>query len=111
MKFTSTTITRPLEILKFDHFIGVPQLLDFALVAVDPTEGVKVVKAGTPINALGVSDNTATAKGILLTDTYEGNPNATLVIHGFIDQAKAQANSTVVIAALVKTALVQVAFL
>lgn len=111
MKYTIGNITRPIEILKNVHYIGVPQLLDFAAVPVDPTEGVKLVKAGSPISAIGVVDNTAAAIGILLTDTYEGNPNATIVIHGFIDNAKANTQSGLVIAAAVKTALTMIKFI
>lgn len=110
MKFTKTSITQPVEILKNDHYAGVPITLNFTSVVAD-TNGQKVVKAGTPINASGVADNTATAIGILLYDVYEGNPNGTIVVHGFIDTAKAQKHSGVTIDATAKGALKQVAFI
>lgn len=110
MEVKNTSITSPVEILKYDHFVGMPITLDFAAVSAD-ANGQKLVKAGTPINAAGVADNTATAKGILLSDVYSKNPNGTIVIHGFIDTAKAQAYSGVTVATVVKTALPMVAFL
>ncbi len=110
MKFSKSSITQPLEILKNDHYVGVPITLDFTAVSAD-TNGQKVVKAGTPIGASGVSDNTETAKGILLYDVYEENPNGTIVIHGFIDTAKAQTHSGVTVDDAVKTALNMVKFL
>jgi hypothetical protein len=110
MNFSRKTLTAPVEILKNDHFVGIPITLDFTSVTAD-ANGQKLVKAGTPINASGVSDNTATAKGILLYDVYSENPNGVIVIHGFIDTAKAQSYSGVTVAAVVKTALPMVAFL
>lgn len=109
MNFTKTAITQAAEILKNDHYVGTPITLNFTAVTAD-ANGQKVVKAGTPISASGVSDNTATAIGILLKDVYSTNPNGTIVTHGFIDTAKAQAHSGVTIAAVVKTALPMVAF-
>ena len=110
MKFTNTTITQQVEILKNDHYVGIPITLNFTSVAAG-SDGRKVVKAGTPINVSGVADNTATAIGILLYDVYDSNPNGTLVVHGFIEMAKAQAHSGVTVGATVKTALPMVAFL
>jgi hypothetical protein len=109
MNFTNRVITQPVEILKNDHYVGKPITLNFTAVTAD-SNGQKIVKAGTPINASGVADNTATAVGVLLKDVYSGNPNGTIVIHGFIETAKAAVHSGVTIAAAVKTALPLVSF-
>jgi len=110
MNFSQTSITSPLEILANDHYVGIPATLDFTAVVAD-SEGNKIVKAGTPINAAGVVDNLTAPVGILLFDVYSGNPNGTLVIHGFIDTAKAQTQSGVTLIAATKTALGLIKFL
>lgn len=109
MRYSSRVITQPVEILRNDHFVGKEITLDFSSVNAD-ANGQKLVKAGTPMGADGEVDNTATAIGILLYDVYENNPNGTIVIHGFIETAKAKAHSGVTIHADVKTALPMVAF-
>nr|DAD63389.1 MAG TPA: hypothetical protein [Caudoviricetes sp.] len=105
MIFERKSVPGDVNILANDHYVGKPITLDFTGVS----DGV--VKAGAPISAAGVSANTADAVGILLADVYAERPIGTIVIHGFIDAAKAKDNSGVTIDAAVKAALPMVAFL
>lgn len=111
MKFTETgTYGGTVEILFNDHFAAKRKVLDFTGISSG------VIKAGTPIGADGkpaVTSGTPAASnaiGILLHDTYSDDPNGTIVIHGFIDTAKAQTNSGVTIDAETKAALPMVQF-
>lgn len=105
MIYERKSVPGDVNILANDHYVGKPITLDFTGVSAG------VVKAGTPVSAAGVAANTADAVGILLSDVYTERPIGTIVIHGFIDTDKAQANSGVTIDAAVKTALPMVAFL
>ena len=51
-----------------------------------------VVKAGTPLDANGEIANSGDAKGILLNDVFEDNPNGTVVV-GFAEINKEVAES------------------
>ena len=79
MKFTSKAVTRPMEILYNDHYVAMP----YDCSAIEANEE-GIIPAGTIIPA-----NDATAKGVLLSDVDKaGNPNGTIVIHGFIKKSK-----------------------
>jgi hypothetical protein len=109
MKFTKTgTYGGTTEILANDHYVAVPKALDFT----GNTDGV--FKAGTPIGADGkaavTTSDVSNAVGILLSDVTADNPNGTIIIHGFIDTAKAQAHSGVTVDAAAKSALPMVLF-
>lgn len=79
MKFTSNAVTRTAEILHNDHYVAIPYDCS-ALTA----NGDGIIPAGTIVPA-----NDATAIGVLLHDVKKaGNPNGTIVIHGFIKKAK-----------------------
>lgn len=79
MKFTSNAVTRTAEILYNDHYVGIPY--DCSAIAANDKG---IIPAGTMIPA-----NDATAIGVLLHDVEKaGNPNGTIVIHGFIKKAK-----------------------
>lgn len=79
MKFESKTAITEINILANDHYVGVPY--DCTDITAD-SDGI--IKAGTVIPA-----NDSTAVGVLLHDVDKnGNPNGTIVIHGFIDAAK-----------------------
>ncbi len=109
MQYESTTFGAKVEILNRDGFEGVPVTLDFSAV-VTTENGRKVVKAGTPIGANGVSDNTEAAKGILLWDVYEDRPIGTILKKAYINTARAQAHSGVTISTETKAALPMVVF-
>lgn len=102
MNFSETSYASQPEILKrkLGGELIVPVTLDFSEVSTG------VVKAGSPINASGVVDNTATAIGVLLNDVYAENPNGALVqAFAVINETNAEANSGLTIADAVKTAL------
>ena len=76
----------------------------------DIINGKKIVKAGTPIGAAGVADNTATVVGILLHDVTEDRPQGTLLKKAYIKTEVAKTHSGVTIDQAVKTALPMVVF-
>ena len=110
MQFEQTSYTGDVQILKRKPFEAVPMTLDFTSVVDKLDNGKKVVKAGTPIGASGVSDNTATVVGILLHDVVEDRPQGTLLKKAYINTAVAEEHSGVTYAAAVKTALPMIVF-
>lgn len=109
MQFEQKTYPGDVQILKRIPFEGIPMTLDFSEVAAGD-DGKKVVKAGTPIGATGVVDNTATVVGILLHDVSEDRPQGTLLKKAYLNTAVAQSHSGVTYAAAVKTALPMIVF-
>lgn len=111
MQYESATFGPDALILKRAPFEGVPITLDFTSVTdVDADTGLKVVKAGTPIDADGVVSNDGDAIGILLFDVLINRPQGTIVKKAYIDEAKAKAHSGVTIASACKAALPMVVF-
>lgn len=92
MKLKQNAINLPLEILYNNHFVGVPCMVSSTGITPD-SEGKKIVKAGTIL-----PQNDATAKGVLLTDVdvTNGDCSGTIIIHGFIDNAKLVKNGITV---------------
>lgn len=109
MQFEQTSYAGDVQILKRKPFEAIPMTLDFTGVT-NEANGKKIVKAGTPIGASGVADNTATVVGILLHDVTEDRPQGTLLKKAYINTAVAQKHSGVTIAAAVKTALPMIVF-
>lgn len=112
MEYSSVTYGADTLILKRPVYEGIPVTLDFTNVtAKDAATGLKVVKAGSPINLTsGVVDNTGTASGILLFDVLENRPQGTILKKAYIDLAKAEASSGLTIDSAVKAALPMVVF-
>lgn len=110
MLFEQTAYTGDVQILKRKPFEGIAMTLDFSNVEDTNENGKKVVKAGTPIGATGVADNTATVVGILLHDVVEDRPQGTLLKKAYINTDVAEAHSGVTYDAAVKTALPMVVF-
>lgn len=74
MKFKTTNIGQPKNILANDHYVAI----NYDCSELTPDEK-GVVKAGTIIDGVGV----------LLNDVYpDENPNGAVVVHGFISKAK-----------------------
>lgn len=74
MKFKTTNIGQPSNILANDHYVAINY--DCSELTADD-DGV--IAAGTTIDGVGV----------LLNDVYvDENPNGAVVIHGFIDRNK-----------------------
>lgn len=109
MQFESTSYLGDVQILKRRPFEGIAITLDFSGVA-NTLNGKKIVKAGTPIGATGVVDNSATVVGILLHDVMEDRPQGTVLKKAYINTAVAEKHSGVTYDAAVKTALPMVVF-
>ena len=97
-------------ILKRIPFKGIPMTLDFSEVSETVASGKKVVKAGTPIGASGVVDNSSAVVGILLHDVTEDRPQGTLLKEAYLNTAAAQKHSGVTYDDAVKTALPNIIF-
>lgn len=110
MQYESTSFAGDVQILKRLPYEGVPMTLDFSSVTDTAPSGKKVVKAGTPIGAAGIADNTATVVGILFHDVTEDRPQGTLLKKAYINTTVAQDHSGVTYADAVKSALPQVVF-
>lgn len=110
MKFSESNVSIPVEILK--RKLGGELFEEITLNSEAFTSGV--CKAGTPIDADGKIDNKSaspTPKGILLYDVYSDNPNGTIVrAFACVNEAKANANAGIEIAAAVKAALPLIVF-
>lgn len=105
MKFKQVDATTWKEILFNEHYVGKPCMVSATGVTAN-SEGKKIVKAGMIYPA-----NDKTAKGVLLhdTDVTSGDAPGTIVIHGFVDNAKLVANGVTVTAAAMG-ALPQITF-
>ena len=110
MQFEQVAYTGDVQILKRRPYEGIAMTLDFSGVADTIASGKKIVKAGTPIGATGVADNTATVVGILLHDVVEDRPQGTLLKKAYINTEVAQEHSGIEYAEAVKTALPMVVF-
>lgn len=110
MQYEQTEYLGDVQILKRKPFEGIPMTLDFTSVSETLSNGKKVVKAGTPIGATGVVDNTATVVGILLHDVSEDRPQGTLLKKAYINTAVAEKHCGVTYDDAVKTALPMVVF-
>lgn len=97
MEVTRFTVYRGTEILNRPNgWEGIPITLDFTAVT-DSIDGVKVVKAGTPLSKAGVVANTADAAGVLISDVFENRPIGTILKKAYINKARAQEHSGVTI--------------
>lgn len=110
MQFEQTTYLGDVQILKRKPYEGIPKTLDFTQVEDTLSNGKKIVKAGTPIGADGVLDNTATVVGILFHDVTEDRPQGTLLKKAYLNTAVAEEHSGVEYADAVKQALPMVVF-
>ena len=110
MQYEQTEHLGDVQILKRKPFEGIPMTLDFTSVSTKLPNGKKVVKAGTPIGATGIVDNTATVVGILLHDVSEDRPQGTLLKKAYINTAVAEKHCGVTYDTAVKTALPMVVF-
>ena len=104
MKYTETAYAGTVEILASKDFQAIP------VKVATPGSGT-VVKAGTPLTAVGESTTGSGAVGVLLYDVdTAANPNGAVVVQGIIDATKAQAHSGVTYASALYSALPGVVF-
>lgn len=106
MKIDVLSFNTEQVILNRKEFEATANTIDFTNVTAG-TDGKKVVKAGTPVSALGVPVETTPwtgAIGILLHDVYEDRPQTAVLKKAYIHTGRAQANSGLTYdAALVST--------
>lgn len=114
MKFEKKEFGKVVNILACDHYAAMQSKIDFT----DFPDGV--AKAGTPIAKDGKKAKTtqsgepavskSDAIGILLHDVYKDSPNGAVILHGFIQEQKAQIHSGVTIDDATKAALTMINF-
>lgn len=84
------------EIINRKEFQAVANTVDFSGVSDTADNGLKVVKAGTPVDKDGkpVKETPWTnAYGILLHDVYEDRPQSAVLKQAYIHTGRAQKNS------------------
>ena len=87
MEVKTFTVYRGTEILNRPNgWEGIAVTLSFDDV-VDTVDGVKIVKAGAPIDADGKT-TTSGAVGILLSDVFEGRPIGTILKKAYINKKR-----------------------
>lgn len=105
MKVKTWQAYRGTEILNRPNgWEGIPLAIDFAAVT-EEVDGVKIVKAGTPVSMAGVASNGGDAAGILISDVFEYRPVGTILKKAYINKQRAEDHSGVVIDAAVLSAL------
>lgn len=110
MQYQKTLYAGDVQILKREPNEAIPLTLDFSTVTEKDANGKKIVKAGTPVNKSGVTDNTATAIGILRFDVTEDRPQGVALKKAYLNTKVAEAHSGVTYDAAVKTALPMIVF-
>lgn len=96
MKIETFKVGAKPEILNRKEFYAVPNTVDFTSVSDIAANGLKVVKAGTPVDKDGKpvkSTPWTNAYGILIYDVYEDNPVTPVLDFGYINTTRAQKNS------------------
>ena len=96
------------EILNRPPFKGVSMTIDFSATAAGD-DGIKIVKAGTPIDKDGkpvLSTPWTGAVGILLVDVIEDRPQGTILTEAYVNTKRAQANSDLTYDGALVTAMV-----
>ena len=104
MGYNHMAVNDGVEVLYNSEYVGKAVTLDAAAFTNE------ICKAGTPISAAGAVANSAEAIGILLRDVHESNPQACVVIGGYINTAAAQEHSGVAVAEAAKAAMKNVVF-
>lgn len=106
MKFDTLTVSGEIEILNRKEFEAVAMTVDYT--GVDAVNGVKVVRAGTPVDKDGKvvgSTPWTGAIGLLLHDAYESHPQVAVLKVGYVHTGRAQTNSGLTYDAALVTAL------
>lgn len=106
MKFDTLTVGSEIEILNRKEFEAVAMTVDYT--GVSAVDGVKVVRAGTPVDKDGKvvgSTPWTGAIGLLLHDAYESHPQVAVLKVGYVHTGRAQTNSGLTYDAALVTAL------
>lgn len=108
MRIDTLAVSQEVEILNRKEFQAVPMTVDFTNVSDTADNGEKVVRAGTPVTVAGVVVGTTPwtgAVGILLHDVYESAPQVAMLKVGYVNTARAEANTSLTYDAALTTAL------
>lgn len=100
------SVGQEIEILNRKENEAVAMTVDFT--GVDAVNGVKVVRAGTPVDKDGKvvgSTPWTGAVGLLLHDAYEDHPQIAVLKVGYVHTTRAQTNSGLTYDAALTTAL------
>ena len=95
MKIDTLAVGAEEEILNRKEFQAVANTIDFSEVSDTASNGLKVVKAGTPVDKDGKpvkSTPWENAVGILLHDVYEDRPQTAVLKQAYINTTRAQNN-------------------
>ena len=106
MKVDVLSVGQEIEILNRKENEAVAMTVDFT--GVDAVNGVKVVRAGTPVDKDGKvvgSTPWTGAVGLLLHDAYEDHPQIAVLKVGYVHTTRAQTNSGLTYDAALTTAL------
>lgn len=96
MRIDTLKIGSEEEILNRKEFQAVANTVDFSSVSDTADNGLKIVKAGTPVDKDGkpiTETPWANAYGILLHDVYEDRPQSAVLKQAYIHTGRAQKNS------------------
>ena len=96
MKIDTLAVGAEEEILNRKEFQAVANTIDFSEVSDTASNGLRVVKAGTPVDKDGKpvkSTPWENAVGILLHDVYEDRPQTAVLKQAYINTTRAQKNS------------------
>lgn len=100
------SVGQEIEILNRKENEAVAMTVDFT--GVDAVNGIKVVRAGTPVDKDGKvvgSTPWTGAVGLLLHDAYEDHPQIAVLKVGYVHTTRAQTNSGLTYDAALTTAL------
>lgn len=109
MRVETTTFGCFAEILNRPNYTAVAMTIDFSDVSEKDEAGVKVVKAGTPIDKDGKPVKATPwtgAVGILLIDVKEKRPQGSILTEAYINTKRAQTNSGLTYDGALVTAMV-----
>ncbi len=96
MRIDTLKIGSEEEILNRKEFQAVANTVDFSSVSDTADNGLKIVKAGTPVDKDGkpiTETPWANAYGILLHDVYEDRPQSAVLKQAYIHTGRAQKHS------------------
>lgn len=98
MRIDTLKVSAEEEILNRKEFQAVANTVDFSDVETKDANGLKVVKAGTPVDKDGKPVTTTpwtNAYGILLHDVYEDRPQTAVLKQAYVHTTRAKANCNV----------------
>lgn len=108
MLVKTRSIGGEIEVLNRKEYESVPMTIDFSSVSDKADNGLKVVKAGTPVNKNGVpvkSTPWTGACGVILHDVYEDAPQVAILTEGYLHVGRVKQNTNITLDAVLITEL------